>query len=170
MKSVYTFFNRHTLIKKQVKKNKSIIYGARSMNRQLTYGFLERPTQDWDIYSKKPKRSARELERTLDFHSGRDVYFSQPSKYHKNTHKVFHKGGDMRKGTMDDIGIADYSKTPRGLKIVRKNGLRYSHLNNTIRDKHKALRDPQFRFRWRKDKEDLNTIRVSNRLRKIKHI
>ena len=48
---------KHRIIKKQARENQEIIYGARSMNKQLAFAPLRRATEDWDILSKTPKKS-----------------------------------------------------------------------------------------------------------------
>ena len=140
----------------QAKKNNSIIFGGRAIKKHI--GFFARPTRDFDVLSTSPKRSARQLERKLDTVAQEDIYFTQPA-LHPGTTKVMNKGRDMRKGTKDDFGIADYSKPRRGIKSKRINGVRYVLLSETIKDKRKAIADKQFAFRKEKDLEDIRRIK-----------
>ena len=159
------YHNRGRTIRKQVRRERSIIYGAQAIKTQL--GLLARPTKDYDIFSRTPKKSARNLQRTLDLNSGGDNYYATPSKFHKGTHKVYHIGKDMRKGTRDDIGVADFTKTPIPRpKTKQINGIHYVRLSETIKDKKKALRDKQYEFRHKKDRQDLNIIQSSRRFKK----
>jgi hypothetical protein len=161
--AVSTWLSKDNIIKEQVKKDKNIVYGAQSIKKHI--GIFARPTQDWDIYSKTPRRSAIKLERNLDRRSGEDIYYLTSSKFHKGTYKIYHKGADKRKGTADDIGVADFSKLKR-IKTTVKNGIRYSELSESIKDKKKALKDPQYAFRHQKDREDLNRIRTFKKIRR----
>jgi len=161
LRELRTYHNRKKHILKQAKKNKSIIYGGQAVRKQIGIAF-SRYTMDIDVLSKKPKKSANTLQRTLDKKSGGDYYFSTPSKFHKGTFKVYHKGADLRRGTKDDIGVADYSKM-RKVKTRMVDGIQYVKLSEVIKDKKKALKDKEFKFRWKKDKEDIRRIRASKR-------
>ena len=144
------------IVLSQAKKNKSIIFGGQAIRKHI--GFFGRPTMDFDVLSMKPKRSARQLERKLDTVAQQDTYYTQPA-LHPGTTKVIHKGQDMRKGTRDDFGIADYSKPRKGICFKVINGIRYVCLHETIKDKRKAIADPQFAFRKEKDLEDIRRIK-----------
>ena len=156
-----TWFSRAKIIKKHVKKRGEIIVGAQSIKKQT--GIYGRPTFDWDIISPKAKVSARLLEQKLDKHAGGNFYFTRPSKFHKGTHKVIHIGVDMRKNTRDDIPIVDISQPSRRLKTKLINGIKHSALSEEIKNKKKALADPQFAFRHQKDAEDIARIKASRR-------
>ena len=140
----------------QAKQNNSIIFGGQAIKKHI--GFFARPTNDFDVLSNRPKRSARQLERKLDRIAQEDIYFTKPA-LHPGTTKVMNKGRDMRKGTRDDIGIVDYSKPRRGIKSKIINGVKYVLLSETIKDKRKAIADPQFTFRKEKDLEDIRRIK-----------
>ena len=140
----------------KAKKNDSIIFGGQAIRKHI--GFFGRPTDDFDVLSKRPKRSARQLERKLDMIAQEDTYYTKPA-LHPGTTKVMHKGVDMRKGTMDDFGIADYSKPRKGICTKIINGVRYVCLSETIKDKRKAIADKQFAFRKEKDLEDIRRIK-----------
>ncbi len=87
MRSVINFLERGRAVKRQARKNKEVIYGARSMNKQVA-GFYKRDsTFDWDLYSMKPKKSATELKETLDRRAGRNEYYTKPAQF-PNTTKV----------------------------------------------------------------------------------
>ena len=160
VKKNITLFSPHTIIKKQVKKDNNIIYGGQAMKAHM--GEFARPTQDYDIFSQQPKRSADKLQKKLDKAVEADLYYDKPA-IHPGTHKVYWKGPDKRKNTEDDIHLVDFSKPERKHRTVIIDGIRYVHLNETAKDKRKALRDKQYQFRWKKDREDLNRIKTYRR-------
>lgn len=159
-KQIKTFLTTNRFILNQVKQNKSTIYGAQSIKKQI--GIFGRPTSDFDILSKQPKKSARQLEKTLDKASGADIYFTKPA-IHPGTYKVKHKGADMKKNTADDIEIADFTKPTRKFKTVNIEGIKYVRLSEVIKDKRKSLADQEFSFRHAKDKEDIERIKMARR-------
>ncbi|GAJ10149.1 unnamed protein product, partial [marine sediment metagenome] len=119
-----------------------------------------------DILSNKPRRSARQLEMKLDKKAGGNFYFTAPAM-HPGTFKVMHIGPDKRKGTKDDIGIADYTKPNRKVKTRTIDGIRYVKLSEVIKDKRKSLKDKEFAFRHKKDLEDINRIKMSRSMSRV---
>lgn len=158
--SVLNFLNRGKIIKDQVKRNNSVIFGGKAIKKHI--GFFARPTFDYDILSKHPRKSARQLDRSLDSNTGKDNFYTKPA-LHPGTIKVMHVGLDMKKGTIDDIGIADFSKEKEGFKTKRIDGIRYAALSEIRKDKRASLRSKEFAFRHKKDREDLDRIKASER-------
>lgn len=155
--------NRDKIILGQARRNKEIVYGGQAMNRQ-TYGFLNRTTYDYDIYSRKPKKSAKQLEREFDRTSGYDSHYVKEAM-HRGTYKVMNRGRNLE-DPRDDFNEADYTRPTRRIKKKRINGVFYAALSETRKDKLQSLRDPKFKFRHRKDKEDLNIIDANKKLRR----
>lgn len=159
---VAVFYNkpyRGKIIKECTKKEGNIIYGARSIQAQL--GLISRETEDYDIFSKNPKKSANKTEKKLDKSIGFDYYYTEPAM-HPGTYKVKTKGYDMKKGTKDDEGIADYTTTPKPKPKVKViGGLMYRDLKEEIAAKKRSLADKQYAFRHPKDQRDLTIIRTS---------
>lgn len=154
---IFSWFNKDRVILNQAKKNKSIVYGGQALKANM--GFIARPTRDYDIFSNNPKRSARQLQSSLDKQAGGDYYYSKASKFHKGTHKVYYVGKDSKKGTKDDVGIADYTKIPRSRPKTNKvEGIDYVKLSETKKDKLRSLKDPKYKFRHYKDANDLHRI------------
>ncbi len=151
-------------IKKFLKENKNIVYGARSINAQT--GILTRQTSDWDAYSNNPKKTADKLQRRLDKNVDGDYFFSKPA-VHKGTWKVKGKGDDLIPNTKDDEEIADFSKPEKKVNFVIVNGLRYRSLKEEIKAKKKSVSDPAFKFRHEKDQTDLDRIRYNEKIKKI---
>jgi hypothetical protein len=148
------------IILREARKKKQIVYGARAMNIQVPM-FFNRPTFDYDVFTKKPKQTAHQMQLLLDkeISGGRDEFYSKRAK-HEGTHKVMHKGKDGRKGTKDDFNIVDYTRMPRTKVPVRiYYGVRYRSLPSMVRHRKKILKDPESKYRHEKDKEDIERIR-----------
>ena len=163
-KELGTWFNRDKIILNHVKKRNEILAGGQSIKRQT--GFMGRNTFDYDILSPRARSSARVLEKTLDKKSGGDNYFTMPSKFHKGTFKVIHKGRDMIKNTRDDIPLVDISVPDRRIQTVRINGIKHSTLKQEVANKRRALADPTQEFRFKKDAEDIQRIKAAKRMRR----
>ena len=149
-------FNMDKTILGVARKRKQIIYGARSIQAQNN--LFARDTKDWDVFDKNPKKVAKIVEKILDKQMKGDYFYTQEAM-HKGTWKVKGIGKDQIKGTEDDESIADYSKLEKGTPFVIKNGVRYRKLREEINAKKKSVADPEFEFRHKKDKDDLNRIK-----------
>lgn len=154
-----------SIVNTRLRKDNDIVYGARAMNAQLPAPF-QRHTQDYDIYSKTPRKRAMQLEKDLDRNAKGDYYYTKPAM-HPGTYKVMDKGIDNRKGTEDDFGIADYTKPHRKIKTVNINGIRYAHLSERRKDARRSLTQKEFEFRHEKDRKDLYRIKKGNMIRRF---
>lgn len=152
------------IILNHTKKKKNIIYGAQSVKKQL--GLIGRQTNDYDIYSKQPKKDSIEVTNKLNRVSQTKIYYNILSKHHKGTYKIYYVGLDGIPYTKDDKGIIDYTEMKKGVKYVIINGVRYSLLKNTIKDKKIALADKQYAFRHEKDRADLNRIQNYQKIKR----
>jgi len=135
----------------QVRKNQSTIYGARALNAHLP-PHLKKHTTDYDIYSKNPSKSAKEQEKALDKKFGGDFFRIEPARY-KQTVKV--------KSNVTDKTVADFTK-PKG-KIPKEtswDGVNYARLQHLKEKLRKILRDKTKEFRWKKDREALQRIKI----------
>jgi len=151
-------------IKKFLKAQGCIVYGARSINAQA--GILKRNTQDWDAYSKNPKQTAKALQRQLDKTVGGNNYFHKEAM-HKGTWKVKGVGDDLIPNTMDDVEVADFSKNEKRAGFVTIGGMKYRKLKHEIKAKKTAVADPEFKFRHRKDQTDLDRIKDNLKIKRI---
>lgn len=163
MNRIFTRLFKGEDIREQAKRNNETLRGARGMNRQLAFGFLERGTEDYDLFSKSPKQSALELERTLDRKSGGDFHYVKPL-VHRGTFRVMDKGNDL-KSPHDDFGIVDYTKEPKGTKKVMIDGIWHSHISERIKDAKQNLADPLAVHRHSKARGDLERIKASKMFR-----
>lgn len=156
-KLALTEHQRKQAILNRAKKNKDIVFGARSIEKQIGTSFA-RPTEDYDIFTKKPKQAATQMEAKLDNLIGFDYHFVKKGK-NPGTWKVKGRGQDFRKGTKDDVGVVDFTKTPSPAPKSKKiQGVRFRKLSEEIKAKRKVIKDPMFAFRKEKDMEDLMKI------------
>ena len=140
-----------------LRKKKHIVYGARAMNQQLPL-HLQRPTDDYDVYSKTPKKSARNMEKHLDKHYGGDYYYVKPA-LHPGTYKVVDRGQDKKPNTEDDYPVVDYTKPTRKIRHIERKGIRYARLSERRKDIKKSLADKESAYRHEKDKRDMQRIK-----------
>lgn len=164
LREVRVFYSRDKSIKSQARREKNIIYGGQALVAQL--GGLARSTRDYDIKSKNPYKSANKLQRTLDRRAGGDYYYQTPSKFTKGVRKVLFIGDDRKRGTSDDVGVADFSPLKKSDKFVVRNGLRYATLASREADARRALSQREFEFRAQKDRDDLARINAYRKFRK----
>jgi len=163
---VIGYYNSDKIVLDNAKKNKDTIYGSQALKKHI--GFLARKPNDYDILSKSPRKRAMEVEKELDKQSGGDYYYYAPA-IHKGTWKVKEIGPDNKMNTADDINIVDYSefgdRNPK--EYVTKDEQRFVPIKSIIRDRYKAIRDPEYKFRWEKDRDDLKRIRLFRSIKKI---
>jgi len=159
MKNFTMDFPKNQIIKKQAMNEKSIIFGARSIQAQIgTIG--ARQTEDWDIFTSTPKKSALKTEKRLDKLWNKNQFYVKPA-LHPGTIKVMSKGNDGRKGTADDFGVVDYSGMPKPRpQTILIQGNRYRKLSTEKAKKYKAIRDKTQKFRHEKDKDDVRRIKL----------
>lgn len=152
------FLTKDEVISEEAKKRGDVVYGSQSIKAQI--GLFGREPGDWDLQSRHPSISAKRVEHRLDQASGGDFYYTSPSSYHEGTFKVKEIGLDNKRGTNDDLQIADYTKRRVGLREQRLlNGLRVMDLQQTLADKERAVSNPEFGYRRDKDLEDISRIK-----------
>lgn len=156
--------NLQKSIRKFIRMNSNVVYGARSINAQAN--IISRPTNDWDIFSSNPKRSANQLQRVLDKLVGGNYFYSKPAQ-HKGTWKVKSVGADLKAGTRDDQEFADFTKPEKKVNFVTIKGIRYRALKEEIKAKQNSLNDQGMKFRHGKDRADLERIKSNMILKKI---
>ena len=117
------------------------IYGARALNKHFP-PFLDKPTQDFDIFSPKPQKDAKQTERALDKNFGGDFFFVEPAK-HEGTFKV--------KSHINKEGYADYTKPDVKIPSRKIGKHRYVRLDYVKKHIKKTLKDPEAKYRHDKD-------------------
>jgi len=138
-----------------VVKKKQVIYGGQSINKQLPRG-LRKKTKDYDILTKQPEESAKELVNQLNKEYGYEKYKSIPAKYPK-TFKV----KDIETGET----IADYTRTTKKPKSINELGVRYAKLDYQENKIKKILKDEASKFRHDKDMDTLMRIKKAKEKR-----
>lgn len=132
-------------------KKGQVIYGARSVNKQLPIN-LQKKTKDYDIYTKKPKLSAEELAKSLNKEFNTNEFKVVKGKFEK-TYKV--KRGDET--------IADYTSTTKKPKSINDFGVKYANLDYQEKRIKRILKDESVSYRWDKDRDTLNRIKQGKR-------
>ena len=135
-----------------------IIYGARALNKQLP-SYLDKHTEDYDIFSPTPKKDAMQTEKKLDKHFGGDYFYVEPAK-HEGTWKV--------KSKINKQGYADYTKPDKKIPFRKIGGKKYVRLDYVKQHIKKTLKDKEAKYRHDKDRDALNRIKVYEKLKKPK--
>ena len=129
--------NRNRLVKqpvmRQSRRDGTVIYGAHAVNRLVGPRF-SRHTYDYDIYSHRPLRHARQLERSIDIGTNSDLSYVERTSYpsgsiDKELYRVKIRGNESVE--------ADYNRIPQGIKIVKRDGVRFE-----------SLSDAKSKYRW----------------------
>ena len=141
------------VVSTNVVEHGQIVYGARAVNAQLP-PHLQKHTEDWDIYSKKPHSDAVETEKELDESYGGDFFYVKPAK-HVGTYKV------KSKVTQDTI--ADYTQKRGKVPTINSLGVSYTTLSFSKKKFKQSLKNKENRFRWVKDNEVLQRIGLAER-------
>ncbi len=144
------------IIKRNVRRRGHIIYGARALNAHFP-DYLDKHTEDYDIFSKTPRKTAGRVEKRLDKHYGGD-YFYVEKALHPGTYKV--------KSYVTKRGIADYTKPEEKIPSKKIKGIKYVKLKWVKKKIKKTLKDKESRYRWDKDREALQRIKIYERIKK----
>lgn len=143
-----------TIVEKMDKHE--IIYGARALNKRFP-PFLDRPTQDYDIFTPHPRRDARETERALDKKFGGDFFYIEPA-IHPNTWRVrSHVNGEV---------YVDYTKPDGPIPFDVIGGQKYVKLSQVKKSIKNTLDDPSSSFRHDRDRDALNRIKIYEKLKR----
>ncbi len=143
------------IVRKQVRKNKSILTGGHALNAHLP-PFLDKPTEDFDIFTDKPRKRARELERKLDKKFDADIFFVKPARF-KGTFKVMNR--------VTEKEVADFSKRKPEVTFVKKGETRVASISFLESKFRESLRDPESRFRHAKDRDSLRRLQILRSLK-----
>ena len=158
------FFNRNKLlvnrfVRNFLSKNKiGIVHGTRATNTQLPR-FLERKTVDWDIFVKKPKVKARQLERKLDKRFRGDYFKVKKGKGSPGV-KVY-----KIKSTITNENFVDFATTQRQVPTIAIRGIKFATLKDQKRIAQQNVKKPELKFRREKDRNLLKRIKQFEKLR-----
>jgi len=135
---------------------KEIIYGTRALNVRFP-SWLDRETDDYDIYSPTPSKDAIEVEKLIDKRMGFNA---------SNVKKAQHEGTMKVVSVVTGKGIADFTK-PEGkipYNIIRKK--KYVTLKHIEEGAKKILQDPESAYRHAKDQDTLQRIEIYRKYKK----
>jgi len=142
----------------EIRKRKLILFGARSLNRQLPK-FLQKETKDFDIIvtDRNPKVVAKELERKLDKKFKGNLFIVEKGKA-KGVFKV--------KRVLGKEGVIDVVKSDKKVPFVKRKNVRVSTLAFEKAKIKESLANPKAKFRHDKDRERRERIRIFENTRK----
>lgn len=143
-----------------VKKRGLILFGQKATNRQLPED-LRKDTEDYDIMSKTPRKSAKRIERKLDRKFKGNFYKTRPARF-GGTFKVIQIIGDK--------AIVDVGEKKENIKIVEKKGVKLASLEFQKGQIKKSLADPDSKFRHPKDREVRSRIKIAEQRKDKKKI
>lgn len=141
-----------------VKKKGLILFGQKATNKQLPKD-LRKDTQDYDIFSQTPQKTAKRIERKLD-RKLRGNFFIVKKAIHGGTYKV--------KSRIGDKGVVDVGKPDRKVPTITKKGVRLATLEFQKQQIRKSLADKASAFRHAKDREVRSRIKIAEQRGKRK--
>ena len=143
-------FNRNRNIVNRVvrnflsKRKVGIVHGTRATNAQLPRD-LHRETLDWDVFVKKPKLRARQLERKLDKKFGGDFFRVKKG--------IGSPGIRVQKiiSNVTDEGFVDFATPGRVVPSIPKRGVQFATLSDQVKRAEANIKKPELKFRRAKD-------------------
>ena len=135
-------------------KKGQIVHGTRALNQQIPT-HLKRKTSDYDILTENPRKSARELVKTLKRRLGNN--FKVVKGRNKGTFKV--KRGDKT--------VADYTQKRGKVRNKIILGIKYKDLGTIKKGTQKLIKKKGAEFRREKDIDTLQRIKQVERMEKI---
>ena len=127
-------------------KKGQIVQGTRALNPQLPIR-LQRKTEDYDILTNNPKKSAKETAEYLKRYTSKTVEL-RPAK-HKGTYRVIVNGKV----------VADYTQITRKIPTKKILGVKYVDIKQIKRGANKRVNISTKSFRREKDLDTLERIR-----------
>lgn len=147
------------IVKNQVRQRRHVLYGGHALNHHLP-DFLDRPTEDFDVYSRNPRKTARMLEQRLDRMYGNDLFYIKPAK-HPGTFKVMSR--------VTEKEVADFTVPEKKIpSVMGRDGIRYASLSYIEQGIRKTLRDKESEYRHAKDRDALRRIQVLKAMKRRK--
>ena len=138
------------ILKGELARNNQIVYGARASNIHLP-SYLQKHTEDYDVLTKKPESSARELINKLNKEYGGE-YFRLEQAKHKGTYKVI--------SNVTNKTVADFTRAYRHPETKEHLGINYATPKSIKRALIKSLKNPDAEFRRDKDLDTLQRIKL----------
>lgn len=141
---------RETVLDTSQRKG-AILYGSRAYNMQVP-SHLRKKTTDYDILTKKPKKSAQEVAEVLRRRLGKTVDVVKGS--HKGTYRV----------KIDNEVVADYTQLKKKPKTKKIWGIEARDIKSIKKSTQRLVKNPKAEYRKEKD---LNTLERINELERL---
>ncbi len=160
------FFERNKnlvnrFVRGRLAKTGRIVHGTRATNVQLPRFLKRKPTVDWDVFAKNPKKAAINMEKFLDKKFKGDFFDVREGKTKRlKVHKVF---SNITGETQVDFSIPD-----RKVPTISKRNVRFATLKDQVEKAKSKLRDPSEIFRADKDRSLVERVRIFEKLRRKK--
>ncbi len=135
-----------------------IVYGAQAINAHLPE-WLDKATEDWDIFSMTPEKTAKKLEKLLDKQYGGDFFKVEPAK---------HKGTLRIKNIITQRVVADITLPERTIDYKTIDNVNYATLEFQVESIKQVLANPAFWYRHARDTEALQRIQIYKRLHPLR--
>lgn len=135
-------------------EKKQVIHGGRALNQQLPSN-LRRKTKDYDVLTDNPRKSAREIVRTLKRRLGDN--FKVVKGKHVGTFKV-------QRG---DETIVDYTQKKGRVPSKKILGVNYKEIKTIKRGTQKLVKKKGTEFRREKDIDTLSRIKEVERMERF---
>jgi len=145
-------------LNKQSRKDGSIFYGSFAVNKQLPRAF-HRPHSDFDIFSRRQRIHAVEIEQCIDRSTNSDMTHVKRLPHPTGKGNLFRV--ELRS---DETALVDLSPMKKTKTIV-KDGVRYETLPEAKKKYHRMLRTGD---RFVKPTIDLNRIEEHESVKKFK--
>ena len=140
------------IILQEVRKEKSIIFGARAVNKQIPK-HLRVHTEDYDILTEgNPKKLAKRIEKRLDKRFGGNFYSVSQAK---------HKGTEKIRNNLSGKGVADISRRETKVPTVKRKGVKFAKLKFQEKKIRESLANPEAKFRHQKDRFTRDRIKLA---------
>jgi len=147
------------VVRTRLAKTKRIIHGGRAQNVQLPR-HLERPTKDWDVFAKNPRKAAINMDKALDKKFGGNLFYVKKG-IGSPGFKVF-----KVKSKVTEEGIVDYATSPESIPWIAKRGKRFASLKQQVDKAKENIKDKEKRFRAEKDRSLIRRYNKFKRGRK----
>jgi hypothetical protein len=138
------------LVLNKASQEGQIIYGARAINRQVSTPY-QKETSDYDVLTKKPKKSAKELVNELN--KRYEGKYKLEKAVHKGTYKV--KQIDTHET------VVDYTQLKKTPKTKNSWGNKFKEINSIKQSIKKSINKKGNEFRKEKDEDSLRRIKLN---------
>ncbi len=157
------FFERNKnlvnrFVRGRLAKTGRTVHGTRATNVQLPKFLGRKPTVDWDVFAKNPKKAAINMEKFLDKKFKGDFFDVREGKTKRlKVHKVF---SNITGETQVDFSIPD-----RKVPTISKRNVRFATLKDQVEKAKRNLKDPTKMFRADKDRSLVMRVKRFEMLR-----